>query len=636
MDDLQFKRRMPIGAEVIKNQGVHFRTWAPLVDHLEVVLEEPEPGKILGAYPLEKDDKGYFSGFVKEAKDGSLYRFRIKGNDFLYPDPASRFQPRGPHGPSQVVDPSGYVWSDEHWKGVALEDRVIYEMHIGTYTHQGTWESAKRELLELADLGITIIEMMPVNEFPGEFGWGYDGVNLFAPTRNYGKPDELRAFIDHAHCLGIAVILDVVYNHFGPDGNYLHAFAKHYFSHKHMTEWGDAINFDGPDSAEVRGFFIANAAYWIDEFHFDGLRLDATQNMYDDSSPHIIAEISQAVRKTAPHRQTYLVAENELQETRLVHPIDKGGFGLDAVWNDDFHHTAIARLTGKREAYYTDYLGSPQEFISAIKYGYLYQGQWYSWQRKTRGTPSFHLNPAAFITFIQNHDQIANSAHGLRIHQMTDPGNYRAMTALMLLAPGTPMLFQGQEFAASSPFYYFADHNQELAELVFKGRIDFFKQFASISTPAIQASLPTPGYLETFLKCKLNFLDREYHAKEYALHRDLLKLRRYDTVFNLPAVGGIDGAVLNQDAFIIRYFGDQHEETRLMIINFGTDFTLSPAPEPLLAAPEGTNWAILWSSEDSRYGGGGTPPLSTTNFWNVSGHAALVLIPQNMETTENG
>lgn len=625
-------RRLPIGAE-ITTDGVHFRLWAPKAKTVEVILEGSSSQSFEKplAFKLQAEEEGYFSALVKEALAGTLYRFRLDNEDYLYPDPASRFQPKGPHGPSQVIDHLKFKWNDEHWKGVALEGRVLYEMHIGTFTHQGTWESARRELLELADLGITIIEMMPVNEFPGQFGWGYDGVNLFAPSHLYGDPDDLRNFIDHAHSLGIAVILDVVYNHLGPDGNYLRAFADHYFTHRYTTEWGDAINFDGPDSEKVREFFIINAGYWIDEFHFDGLRLDATQNIYDTSTPHILLQINGQVRKMAPHRQTYIVAENELQQTELVQPIEEGGFGLDALWNDDFHHSALVRLTGHNECYYTDYSGAPQEFISSIKYGYLYQGQWYLWQKKCRGTSSLHLNPAAFINFTQNHDQIANSAHGLRLQFLTDPGNYRAMSALMLLAPGTPMLFQGQEFASSSPFYYFADHVPELAELVFKGRREYFKQFPSIATAEIQARLPHPANIETFNKCKLNFLERELHSKEYALYRDLLRVRRNDTVFSVPRLGGVDGAILNQDAFILRYFGDHQDDQRLLIINFGVDYLLTPAPEPLLAPPYGTQWDILWSSEDVRYGGGGTPPLSTNQNWQVSGHSAIVLIPKREE-----
>jgi maltooligosyltrehalose trehalohydrolase len=634
MTTAQLTRRLPIGAELLTDGGAHFRVWAPKRKQVAVVLESQhvKDNGSSQTVALEAEGNGYFSGVVQEATAGSLYRFKLDDDPNFYPDPVSRFQPEGPHGPSQVVDPSQFAWTDQQWKGVTFEDRVLYEMHIGTFTQQGTWGSAKRELLELADLGVTIIEMMPVNEFPGRFGWGYDGVNLFAPTHLYGNPDDLRSFIDYAHALGMAVILDVVYNHLGPDGNYLRQFTDFYFTHHYVTEWGDAINYHDEGFEGVREFFIANAGYWIEEYHFDGLRLDATQVIFDDSSKHILSEIGEQVRKKAGKRRTYVIAENESQLSKIVRPIEKGGDALDALWNDDFHHTAMVRLTGRNESYYTDYLGTPQEFISAIKWGYLYQGQWYLWQKKRRGTPSLHLTPTAFINFIQNHDQIANSAHGYRIHQMTDPGNYRAITALMILAPGTPMLFQGQEFAASSPFYYFADHAEELSQLVFNGRREFFKQFASISTPEIQACLPPPSDLNTFEKSKLNFLERTLHFHEYDLHRDLLKLRKNDPIFSTSRQGAVDGAVLNPDTFLLRYFGEnEYQDARLIIINFGIDFTLSPAPEPLLAPPEGTDWEILWSSENPRYGGAGTPPLTTDQYWRILGHSAVVLIPKNLE-----
>lgn len=628
---LQITRRLPVGAEVQPNKGVHFRVWAP--DHhrkIAVVIEghETQHNGAPKTFTLEPEGNGYFSGFVKEASDGTLYRYQIDEGEYLYPDPVSRYQPDGPHGPSQVIDPAKFQWTDQNWKGVPDDGRVLYELHIGTFTHDGTWESAKQEMLRLSELGITIIEMMPVAEFPGNFGWGYDGVALFAPYHLYGHPDDLRNFIDYAHAIGMSVILDVVYNHFGPDGTYVGAFTKNYFNHRHITDWGDAINFDGKGSEGCREFFIANAGYWIDEFHFDGLRLDATQNIYDDSSTHILIEIGQQVRRMAPDRKTYIIAENESQQAELVMPLDQGGYGLDAVWNDDWHHTALVRLTGRSEAYYTDYKGTPQEFISAIKYGYLYQGQWYLWQARIRGTCNFHLSPQSFISFIQNHDQIANSAHGLRIHQLTDPGNFRAMTTLMLLGPNTPMLFQGQEFAANAPFYYFADHIEELSDLVFKGRKAYFKKFASIATPEIQAVIPNPSALQTFEKSKIDSNDRERHAHIYALHRDLLRMRHNDSVFSQPRLRGVEGAVLSSDAFILRFFGEDENDTRLLIINFGVDLDLSPIPEPLLAAPKGTIWNMLWSSEDSIYGGGGTPPHSNDQHWRMLGHAAIVLIPR--------
>ena len=340
--------------------------------------------------------------------------------------------------------------------------------------------------------------------------------------------------MDHAHALGLGVILDVVYNHVGPDGNFLAKFSPDYFTDRYSTDWGPAINFDGEYSGPVREFFLANAGYWIDEFHFDGLRLDATQEIYDQSAEHILAAIAQQVRQSARGRATILVAENEPQQTKLVRPPAQGGYGLDALWNDDFHHSATVALTSHNEAYYADYHGTPQEFISALKWGYLYQGQWYTWQKQRRGTPTFGLKPATFVTFLQNHDQIANSGTGLRCHQLTSPGRYRAMTALMLLGPGTPMLFQGQEFAASSPFFYFADHNAELAPLVRRGRAEFLSQFPSLACPAMQSRLPDPGDPRTFEQSKLDFSERQQHAETYALHRDLLKLRRQDPVLREP------------------------------------------------------------------------------------------------------
>ena len=353
-----------------------------------------------------------------------LYRFRLGDAPERFPDPASRFQPFGPHGPSQIVDASAFSWNDASWTGVSIERQVLYEMHVGTFTEEGTWLSAIEQLPALADLGITTIEMMPVAEFAGRHGWGYDGVDLFAPSHLYGVPDDLRRFVDAAHGHGIAVILDVVYNHLGPDGNFLRQFAPAYFSSRYGTEWGEAINYDD-DAAPVREFMTANAAYWIDEFHLDGLRLDATQQMFDASATHVLADIARHARAAAPERSIILVAENEPQDVRLLRPHEEGGFGFDALWNDDFHHAAFVAATGHREAYYKDYFGTPQEWLSLAKWGFLYQGQWYSWQKGRRGTPTRGLGPCRFITFLENHDQIANTptGRGERTHQSASPGH---------------------------------------------------------------------------------------------------------------------------------------------------------------------------------------------------------------------
>jgi len=623
-------RRLPVGAEVQPTGGVHFRVWAPHRRRVEVVVETPHAvgaGRAAPAFSLEPEGNGYFSGLIADARAGNLYRYRLDGGK-SFPDPASRFQPEGPHQASQVVDPAAYRWNDAAWRGASVPGQVIYEMHIGTFTREGTWRSAMRELRELADCGITALELMPIADFCGRFGWGYDGVDLFAPTRLYGPPDDFRAFVDHAHACGLAVILDVVYNHLGPDGAYLREFAPEYYTDRYENEWGDPINFDGPGSEAVREFFVSNAAYWVDEFHVDGLRLDATQQIFDASPVNVQLEITRAVRDAARGRGTMVIAENEPQHVKLVRPPSEGGYGMDALWNDDFHHSATVALTGRNEAYYSDYLGSASELLAEMKWGYLYQGQRSRWQGKRRGTPAFGVPPSAFVNCIQNHDQVANSAFGRRVHFLTSPGRYRAMTALMLLAPGTPMLFQGQEFASSSPFLFFADHKPGLAAQVKKGRRGFVSQFPSVASEEVLASLPDPGSEESFTRSKLDLSERESHAEAYALHRDLTRLRREEPMFRAQRMGGMDGAVLSAEAFVLRFFGDTREEDRLLIVNLGRDLHYFPSPEPLLAPPEAHAWRTIWSSEHPRYGGQGTAALETEEGWKIPGHATVVLAPE--------
>lgn len=622
---MSVKRRYPIGVEVQSNGEAHARVWAPA--RQKVVFAIAHNG---AQTPLESEGNGYFSATVRGVSDGTLYGYRLDEDEKLYPDPMSRFQPEGPHGPSQIVDPRRFSWSDSGWSGISMSGQVLYEMHIGTFTREGTYAAAEKELAELAACGITCLEVMPIAEFPGRFGWGYDGVNLFAPTRLYGSPDDFRKFVDTAHRLGMGVILDVVYNHLGPDGNYLKQFAPAYFSVKHKTEWGEAINFDDTDCGPVREYFCANAAYWIDEYHLDGLRLDATQNIYDDASPgeHILTDIGRACRQAANGRSVIVVNENEVQHPELCRPIEKGGYGLDGLWNDDFHHTAMVALTGRNEAYYTDYRGAPQEFVSSAKYGYLFQGQWFSWQEKRRGRPAFDVPPMAYINFIQNHDQIANSARGLRAHLLTSPARYRAVTAVMLLGPGTPMFFQGQEFAASAPFFYFADHNPDLAKLVRKGRVEFLAQFRSITDPVMQRLLPDPESVETFEACRLDFSERDRNAPLYQLTKDLLRLRREDPVFQAPKLRGLDGAVLGSHSFVLRFFADDGLD-RLLVVNLGTDQHLLSVPEPLLAPPAGGRWVVRLSTEEPKYGGMGVGPVNTPDEgWRIPGESATVLIAE--------
>lgn len=614
-------RTYPIGAEPQRDGGTHLRVWAPNCRRVEVVAQASGKGD---AFALDPEGNGYFSGLVSFLNAGDTYRFRLDRSDTLYPDPASRFQPAGPHGPSQVIDPAAFAWSDADWRGVTPAGQVIYELHVGTFTKEGTYRAAARQLAELKQLGITVIELMPVADFPGRFGWGYDGVNLWAPTRLYGSPDELKHFIDTAHGLGLGVILDVVYNHFGPDGNYLKCFSTEYFTDRYENEWGEAINFDGPSAAPVREFFVQNARYWIEEFHLDGLRLDATQSIHDASPRHVIADITETCREKARRlgKSLYFVAENEPQEPRVVRAVAAGGYGCDGLWNDDFHHTARVALTGHHEAYYKDYRGRPQELISALKWGYLYQGQHYYWQKKRRGAPALDLKAAHYVTYIQNHDQVANSLSGDRIHKLTGPGRLRAMTALMLLAPPTPMLFQGQEFAASAPFLYFADHNPELAQLVNKGRRQFLEQFPSIAAVG-RSPHPPPSDPAAFERCKLDFSERETNAPTYALHRDLLSLRRTDPAFRQQDCERLHGAILGEEAFLFRFVCEEGD--RLLLVNLGSDLDLAPAPEPLLAPPEDSTWRLLWSSESPEYGGLSHATPYDDGRWFLPGRSALVL-----------
>jgi maltooligosyltrehalose trehalohydrolase len=583
--------------------------------------DRERPGR---AQRLEKDANGYFSGWVSELRAGHRYGYRLDGEDAIYPDPASRSQPEGPHGPSLIVDANLYRWKVSGFGGAVPRGQVLYEMHVGTFTPEGTYAAAAREFAELARIGITTLELMPVAEFPGRFGWGYDGVSLWAPTHLYGDPDDLRRFVDEAHQHGLSVILDVVYNHLGPDGNYLHAFSPDYFTDRYPNEWGKSLNFDGENSGPVREFFVENARYWIDEFRFDGLRLDATQSIIDHSPRHVIADITEAARAAGRERNSaiYICAENEPQDTQLVKPSADGGYGCDALWNDDFHHTARAALTGRREAYYHDYLGTPQELISALKWGYLYQGQYYYWQKKARGASALELEAQNFITYLQNHDQVANSIAGDRIGALTSPALLRAMTTLWLLSPPTPMLFQGQEFGASGPFLYFADHNDKLAPMVHEGRKKFLAQFPSVASAGGTEQISDPRAPATFERCKLDFGERVAHAPLYDLHIDLLALRRDDAGIAAQRADQMHGACLGPRALLVRIFHASGD--RLIVVNLGDDLALDPAPEPLLAARSGHTWRRLLTSEDVKYGGKGYAEPHAKGVWQLTARCSSV------------
>ncbi len=605
-----------VGA-VPTERGARFRVWAPSAQRVSLVIESgPE-------VRLDAERDGYFSASVEGVRPGTRYRYRLDDRG-PYPDPCSRFQPDGPHGPSMLVDPDRYRWHDAQWRGIGMQGQVIYELHIGTFTREGSFDAAIRELEHLQALGITVVELMPVCEFPGRWNWGYDGVNLYAPYHGYGDYDALKRFVDAAHGIGLAVILDVVYNHLGPDGNYLACYAPAYFTDRYENEWGDAINFDGPESGPVRDYFVDNAVYWITEFHLDGLRLDATQSIHDASRRHVLAELTERTRVAARPRSIILVAENEPQDIRCLVPVEQGGFGLDAMWNDDFHHAARVALTGAHDGYYHDYRGRAQGFVSALKRGFLYQGQFYDWQKKARGSPVTGQPAWAFVHFIQNHDQVANTLHGARLHRLTSPGRYRAMTAVTLLGPETPMLFMGQEFGASAPFTFFADHCEALGSRIHTGRREFLRQFEAYATPDAQAKVPDPCAPETFQAAKVDLGEREAHAELYALHKELLQLRRTDPVIAQQRRAALDGAVLSEHAFVVRWFDTEHGD-RLLVVNLGEQLDLTPTPEPLLAPPAGADWELVWSSDEPRYGGLGVIGPLTEEWWRVPSDSAALL-----------
>ncbi len=420
-----FERKQSHHGPVVNDEGTTFRVWAPDRRRIELVLIDSH-GREERRLPLSREPDGYFSGHLADVADGALYFYQLDGDAKNFPDPASHFQPQGVHGPSQVVDHSRFPWTDDEWPGVKLLGQIIYELHIGAFTPDGTWRAALDRLPHLRDVGITLVQVMPVATFPGEFGWGYDGVHWYAPTQLYGSPDDFREFVDRAHALEMGIILDSVYNHFGPCGNYAAVFSPYYFSKKHHTEWGDGINFDSTRSGPVRDFVAENAAYWVREFHIDGLRLDAVQAIIDDSDEHIVAQLTRTARAAAGKRSIVVFSEDSQNRAHMVLPADEGGWGTDGILNDDFHHSCRVAATGHAEGYYGDYAGTPQELISAIRHGHLYQGQWDARQGKSRGSPSRNVGAPHYVHFLQNHDQVANSASSSRTHLLTTPGRHRA------------------------------------------------------------------------------------------------------------------------------------------------------------------------------------------------------------------
>jgi maltooligosyltrehalose trehalohydrolase len=516
---------------------VRFRLWAPAAREVELLLHhgagEARPRK------MSAQSGGWFELVNGDAHAGSRYSYRIDGRTEV-PDPASRSNPDDTHGPSEVVDPASFDWDDDAWRGRPWHEAVIYELHIGTFSPEGTFAGVEKKLDHLAALGITVIELMPIADFPGKRGWGYDGVLPFAPESAYGKPDELKSLVAAAHRRGIAIMLDVVYNHFGPEGNYLHEYAPQFFTDRHHTPWGAAINFDAAKSRTVRDFYIHNTLYWLEEYHFDGLRFDAVHAIIDDSEPNILTEIARAAR-TGPGRERdiFLVLENGANQARFLGPpgaIDT----FDAQWNDDVHHCLHTLLTGETDGYYEDYAGTAHAMLCrCLAEGFGYQGQVSAHQGGPRGEPSAHLPPTAFVNFLQNHDQIGNRALGERLPAITrSPEALRAGNAVLLLAPSPPLLFMGEEWEAPQPFPYFCDFEPELADKVREGRKREFSRFAKFSGPAGLAALPDPNAIETFRSATLDWslLRQRQHADALDQCRRLLAIRQRDIVPLIPKI----------------------------------------------------------------------------------------------------
>lgn len=594
---------MPFGTRITPD-GVLFRLWAPGCERVGLCLADVPHEPVLSMIAC---GDGWFELSVPDAGVGTRYRFEVNGG-LRVPDPVSRFNPDDVHGASEVVDPAAFEWQDEAWRGRPWQEAVVYELHVGTFSPKGTFAGVIERLDYLVELGVTAIELMPVADFPGARSWGYDGALLFAPDSRYGRPDDLKALIDAAHAKGLMVLLDVVYNHFGPEGNYLHVYARTFFTERHHTLWGAAINFDGADSRPVREFFIHNALYWLTEYHFDGLRLDAVHAIIDDSAPHILAELAARVHAAiGPERQVHLVLENDANEARYL-----GAGRYAAQWNDDIHHALHVLATGEADGYYADYADAPARHLGrCLAEGFAYQGELSAYRDRTaRGEPSAQLPPQVFVSFLQNHDQIGNRAFGERIGQLAPAPAVRAAAAVYLLAPAIPMLFMGEEFAAATPFLFFCDFGGELREAVTEGRRREFRKFARFADEATQAAIPDPNQAETFAHSTLDWasLGDPERSDWLVYYRELLRLRRQMIVPRLRGMAGHAGTFETFATAGLRVnwrLGDGSTLRLLANLSGEAASAAEPPGETLftLATAVGKGelapWSVLWTLEAS-------------------------------------
>lgn len=602
------RHRMPFGTERLSDGTSRFRLWAPAANQVILCLFDDDDERAL---EMSAAEDGWFEVSTSAARTGMRYAFRVTGEHsdgrLRLPDPASRFQPDGVHAPSEIIDPDGFSWPDRAaWRGRPWEEAVFYELHLGTFSPEGSFSGAAARLGQLAELGVTAVELMPLATFPGQRNWGYDGVLPFAPDASYGRPDELKALVQAAHQHGLMIFLDVVYNHFGPEGNYLHLYAPAFFNDQHQTPWGAAINFDGDHSRPVRDFFINNALYWIEEYCFDGLRLDAVHSIIDDSQPDILIELAEAVREgPGRERLVHLVLENDRNESHyLARQPDGAAYWYRAQWNDDFHHAAHLLMTGEQDGYYADYASEPTRLLArCLAEGFAYQGEPSPFRDGApRGEPSAGLPSSAFIQLIQNHDQIGNRAFGERIATLSAPEAIRALTAILLLAPSPPLLFMGQEWMTERPFLYFCDYQGDLAAAVTNGRRREFARFERFADPKARERIPDPNDPHTFERSRLDWGalgDDAQHRAWWQLHQQLLQLRQRQIV---PRLAGSDPSdsryqLLGQHALQVQWqLGDGALLT--LTANLGEaeigpgSLPIVPHGDPLYLEPEGLATAL--------------------------------------------
>jgi malto-oligosyltrehalose trehalohydrolase len=613
---MQRIHEMPFGAQPAPGGGCRFRLWAPSASGVELQVGPPAgPAETVIMAP---EPGGWFTHLHPAATAGWRYRYRIAGSDLWIPDPASRRQPDGVHGPSEVVDPRAHAWRDAGWQGRPWRETVLHELHVGTATEAGTFAATRALLPDLAALGVTAVELMPVAAFPGDRNWGYDGVLPFAPHAGYGTPDDLKDLVEAAHDLGLMVFLDVVYNHFGPEGNYLHLSAPEFFTERHHTPWGAAIDLDGPQSATVRDFFVQNALFWLHEYHLDGLRLDAVHALYDDSPRHVLHELADAVAAgPGRERAVHLVLENDANEARHLPRDEAGAPALyTAQWNDDLHHAFHVALTGEDGGYYADYADRPAAHLArALAEGFAYQGDPSPYRDgERRGEPSGHLPPTAFVSFLQNHDQIGNRAFGERLTTLASEQALRAAVAVQLLAPQVPLLFMGEPDGSEAPFLFFCDFGPDLAPKVTEGRRREFARFPAFADPEVRARIPDPGALDTFVASRPTPPAAAVASRWRSWYGDLLARRASHVVPLLDelAAGEILAAT-DPGAVAIDWPWRGGGALRLRATLQDAPATLPAASGEVvlavggdddeLAAGELPGWSVVWTLSDASRGG---------------------------------